>query len=975
MVRVYQSGLLLLLSKSLFLVSSQLTQCIEEASLFEFEFDGECSYANVLEAFTPIFEDPINVGESCTNTVEQELQALLGAQDAVGAKAKLHSICKDAFQSYPNVFRFSDIAKKGGNFEQMFFNGGTDWNEEYQTRYPTDADGNPTNRLRTSGDQIGDAFRVKNIYDSEAQYGMIEWPDSLTNFDQCSTNAVMCCWPKDRQANDGNGNCGTPYDTNCIDKDPADNTDLCYVDMEKGQLSTGFNSSGIQVFPGDNHDGEGAIHCHGFAWADDDADKSSAYKGNNLFYISMYDHMHQRGYVKNIPGAPMCACTDQMPVVTRSDCTQIDVEEAFKFIYADGSFTAELEQIDIDFNACQGINRHGHRANNDLWSYMNQLFIDGKVGPEKLADLNEVLVDHGRCDRASDKFLYQKRALSTGYKHDDTVWTIVAGREGLDYTGNNYWHTYGPVAVADLLKESENKIIRRICADCVPQLQDIYYKRLTEIPEGIDNYHLFKKIKNHRSTDEYNVWNQDFKLYSTYEDAVADTNAWPCDEFGGYRYDQGFPGACSQYGRIFHQDTYFDRKWGKENVAFYVEKTENFQYAKIPSTTIGNVPFEGATYEHPSKNRIYMTAAGNSMWNNVDHINFLSEEYTGDVELIVNVASLESTTLHTKSGIMVRNSLEQNSAYYGVMKTGDQGSRVQLRNKDGSWTQSHGEDRNDKASSWLRLLKKGNTYTGYKSVDGENWTLIDSRQLDIVGDTFYVGLFHYGKQYDILTEVVFEDYNHMVYSWPSASPTITPAPSIVPNSLDIPEYINDGYSSKQGDKIMMGGWGHDIWGHNDGFHFLPYEKTGDFQVTAFIESLDFKNQWTKAGVMVRDTLEANSKNVFVALSGTNGAFAQYRPVTGGGSHAQGYKYGANTRSTWLRIVKQGDEYSCYKKSQDADSWILINKVNVSMTSAETLQVGLAITSHTNELSTVVFRDFTIEDVPAPVRNLREVSNA
>jgi hypothetical protein len=39
--------------------------------------------------------------------------------------------------------------------------------------------------------------------------------------------------------------------------------------------------------------------------------------------------MYIRGYVKNIPGAPMCACAEQMPTVSRADCTQIDFESKF----------------------------------------------------------------------------------------------------------------------------------------------------------------------------------------------------------------------------------------------------------------------------------------------------------------------------------------------------------------------------------------------------------------------------------------------------------------------------------------------------------------------------------------------------------------------------------------------------------------------------------------------------------------------
>ena len=156
----------------------------------------------------------------------------------------------------------------------------------------------------------------------------------------------MCCWPKDRQgelllllllllliiaffaiqyrlltscaplflilANDGNGNCDDPYDERCVDKDVADNTDLCYVDLQRGNQTTDFDTSGILVYSGDGDNGEGAIHCHGLAWSNDDNDHTSRYRGNNLIFVSMYDHMYQRGYVKNIPGAPMCGVSCYM---------------------------------------------------------------------------------------------------------------------------------------------------------------------------------------------------------------------------------------------------------------------------------------------------------------------------------------------------------------------------------------------------------------------------------------------------------------------------------------------------------------------------------------------------------------------------------------------------------------------------------------------------------------------------------------
>ena len=154
-----------------------------------------------------------------------------------------------------------------------YYNGNTEWNEEHETNFPLNDEDYPTNILRSrheNGRNIyGDAGNVNSVYRGEAQYGVIDWPGDLSNFDldKCTTTAAMCCWPSDRQANDNNGNCATPYDANCEDSDPSDNTNLCYVDFEKGVLSTGFEGTGNSVHNGDDgnnrYEAEGPIHCHG----------------------------------------------------------------------------------------------------------------------------------------------------------------------------------------------------------------------------------------------------------------------------------------------------------------------------------------------------------------------------------------------------------------------------------------------------------------------------------------------------------------------------------------------------------------------------------------------------------------------------------------------------------------------------------------------------------------------------------------
>ena len=82
----------------------------------------------------------------------------------------------------------------------------------------------------------------------------------------------MCCFGRDRQSNDNNGNCNDSVD-GCNDADPADNSNLCYTEPSQ------------EIFPSES---EGKIHCHGLAWASDENDFSNLFKYNNFFYLSMY---------------------------------------------------------------------------------------------------------------------------------------------------------------------------------------------------------------------------------------------------------------------------------------------------------------------------------------------------------------------------------------------------------------------------------------------------------------------------------------------------------------------------------------------------------------------------------------------------------------------------------------------------------------------------------------------------------------
>ena len=141
------------------------------------------------------------------------------------------------------------------------------------------------------------------------------------------------------------------------------------------------------------------MHCHGFAWGDDDNDLSNIFKGNNLFYVSLYDHVFQRGYVSAVPGAPQCGCIEKMPVVSRSDCTEINKSKFnLEYTLENGKLSLNIKDSTVAFAACKGL-----KVNNDLEDYYKRLVKEKRV-KDHTKEIKYRLVGKGGCPKAIDQF-------------------------------------------------------------------------------------------------------------------------------------------------------------------------------------------------------------------------------------------------------------------------------------------------------------------------------------------------------------------------------------------------------------------------------------------------------------------------------------------------------------------------------------------------------------------------------------------
>jgi len=152
--------------------------------------------------------------------------------------------------------------------------------------------------------------------------------------------------------------------------------------------------------------------------------------------------------------------------------------------------------------------------------------------------------------------------------------------------------------------------------------------------------------------------------------------------------------------------------------------------------------------------------------------------------------------------------------------------------------------------------------------------------------------------------------------------------------------------------IIMSAIGTDIWNTTDQFRYAYKSLSGDGSVTVRVDSLVRSNEWAKAGVMIRETLEPGSQHAFVALTPTasHGASFQRRPVAGGDS--------ANTDVAdvpipyWVKLTRTGNTFTA-QQSADGVAWVDIAvSPAVTVQMASSVYIGLAVTSHDASISTV-----------------------
>ena len=139
----------------------------------------------------------------------------------------------------------------------------------------------------------------------------------------------------------------------------------------------------------------------------------------------------------------------------------------------------------------------------------------------------------------------------------------------------------------------------------------------------------------------------------------------------------------------------------------------------------------------------------------------------------------------------------------------------------------------------------------------------------------------------------------------------------------------------------MTGSGADIWNEADEFHFAYKTLAGPGTIVARVQSVENTNNWAKAGVMIRQSLEPGSVHAMTVVTPAQGVSFQRRNFTDDVS--------SNTDATgivapyWVKIERDLAGNLTGSSSADGTTWAMLGTENIQM--GTNVYIGLAVTSH------------------------------
>jgi regulation of enolase protein 1 (concanavalin A-like superfamily) len=343
------------------------------------------------------------------------------------------------------------------------------------------------------------------------------------------------------------------------------------------------------------------------------------------------------------------------------------------------------------------------------------------------------------------------------------------------------------------------------------------------------------------------------------------------------------------------------------------------------SSDIGSTGLAGFA---TSVNGIFtVKGAGTDIWGTADEFRFAYRTLEGDGAIVARVSAIAGIEAWTKVGVMIRANDSAGAAHAAMLVSIGKGLAFQRR------PVSNGQSVNTSggagvAPKWVRLTRAGNVVTASVSNNGTTWTTIGSDTIALPA-TALVGLAVSSHTASVLATGTFDNVTVNAGTLPDGW-----------RSTDIGAVGVAGSAAEAGGTFTVKGAGADVWGTADAAQFVSKTLAGDGSIVARVASISGSQAWTKAGVMMRMTLDAGSAQAFMLVSSGKGLAFQRRTVTGGiSTNTSG---GAGTAPKWVKLTRQGSVITA-SVSSNGTTWTVVGHDTFSITGS--VEVGLAVSSH------------------------------
>ena len=133
-----------------------------------------------------------------------------------------------------------------------------------------------------------------------------------------------------------------------------------------------------------------------------------------------------------------------------------------------------------------------------------------------------------------------------------------------------------------------------------------------------------------------------------------------------------------------------------------------------------------------------VNGGGVDIWDAADSFHFVYKILNGNATIVARVATQQNTDPWAKTGVMIRETLAAGSKQALMALTPGNGLTFQRRLTTGGLSTSTAGGAAT-APYWVKLVRNGNTLTGYMSADGTNWIAVGSATITM-GANVYVGI-------------------------------------------------------------------------------------------------------------------------------------------------------------------------------------------------------------------------------------------